>query len=337
MKNQRNDIDELIGKYLAGEASREEMGVVDSWRSGNESNQQYFNQLQTIFTRTSTVKENLQFDKDAAWNKVRARLKHNHGKVVSFTPEPAANPFGLVWKIAASLLLLIGIGFFAYRNFQAPDAVQPVEVIAEKKIITDTLPEGSQVVLNKKTQLTYAYDKATKQHRVKLKGEAYFSMAHDDKKNFVIDIAGVYIRDIGTSFNVKAYPDSNTIEVVVEEGEVIFYTETDSGVTLKANGKGIYDKVTKKFSIDQPEANVTAYKTRLFIFNNTSLSEVARQLNAVYDKKLIVSEAVQNCPLTVTFSNEDIEEIVAVISETLGLKVHDTAQGILLEGSICAQ
>jgi transmembrane sensor len=337
VKNIRNDIDELIGKYLAGEASREEMEVVDGWCSEHESNLQYFNHLQTIFDRAATVKENLQFDEDAAWNKVRARLKQTNGKVVNLKPEPSANTWGLLWKVAASILLVAVVGFFAYQNLHSPDDAVPLQVIAEKKTVRDTLPDGSEVVLNKKTQLTYAYDSRKKEHRVNLKGEAYFSMAHQQEKNFIIDVSGVYIRDIGTSFNVKAYPGSNTIEVVVEEGEVIFYTDADSGLTLKAHGKGVYDKVTKKFSVDQPEANVTAYKTRFFVFNGTSLAEVARQLNAVYDRKVIVSDAVQGCLLTVNFENDSLENIVGVIGETLGLTVRDTPQGILLEGSICGQ
>jgi len=341
VKNLRNDIDELIGKYLAGEASHEEREVVESWRGESVSNQQYFNQLQTIFARAATVRQDLQFDEDAAWNKVRARLKQTNGKVVNFTPEPPADNrvWRMVWKVAASLLLVAVVGFFAYQFTQSPDdgVAVPVQVVAEKKTVTDTLPDGSEVVLNKKSRLTYAYDGRKKEHRVKLKGEAYFSMAHDDKKNFIVDVEGVFIRDIGTSFNVKAYPNSNTIEVVVEEGEVIFYTETDSGLTLKANGKGVYDKVTKTFSVDQPEANVTAYKTRYFIFSGTTLAEVARQLNAVYDRRVIVSEAIQGCQLTVDFDNDSLENIVDVISQTLQLKWHDTPQGILLEGTTCGQ
>jgi transmembrane sensor len=339
VKNLRNDIDELIGKYLAGEASREEREVVDGWRSESESNRQYFDQLQTIFARAATVRQNLQFDEDAAWNKVRARLKQTQGKVVDFKPAPHGNSaWGILWKVAASILLVAVVGFFAYQNLHSSDdAIVPLQVVAEKKTVTDTLPDGSEVVLNKRSQLTYAYDSRKKEHHVKLKGEAYFSMAHEEKKSFIVDVDGVFIRDIGTSFNVKAYPNSNTVEVVVEEGEVIFYTETDSGVTLKANGKGIYDKVTKKFSVDQPEANVAAYKTRYFVFSGTTLAEVARQLNAVYDRKLIVSGPVQGCLLTVNFDDESLETIVDVISQTLQLKVHDTQQGILLEGTTCGQ
>ena len=334
MENRLDDIDELIGKYLAGEASEGEVARVTNWQNEKEENRYYFNQVRTIFDKASAVKETIRFDEDAAWNKVRAKLRQSNGKVVPFRSQ---NSFSVVWKIAASILVVLGVGIFAYRVISPAEAIQSVEVVAEKKTVADTLPDGSEVVLNKKTQLTYAFNKKNKEHKVKLKGEAYFNIQHEKRKNFVIEIGEVYIRDIGTAFNVKAYPDSNTIEVVVEEGEVIFYTESDSGVTLKANGKGIYNKSTKKFSIDRPEANVIAYKTKLFVFNGARMAEVVKELNSVYDTKIMISDSLRNCPLTVTFNNESIEEIVAVIGETLGLKHTASAGGILLEGSACQE
>ena len=128
-----------------------------------------------------------------------------------------------------------------------------MEMVAQKETKSDTLPDGSGVFLNKKTELAYTYDKKEKSHVVKLKGEAYFNIQHEDDKNFIIDAEGVFIRDIGTSFNVKAYPEDNTVEVVVEEGKVMFYTDTDTGIYLSAKGKGIYNKATKEFTIEQPE------------------------------------------------------------------------------------
>ena len=75
MKDRYNDIEELIGKYLAGEASRDEGARVEAWRNENTANQKYFEQYQTIFNRAATVKVTEQFDTDAAWNKVKGKLQ----------------------------------------------------------------------------------------------------------------------------------------------------------------------------------------------------------------------------------------------------------------------
>nr|WP_262899652.1 FecR family protein [Chryseosolibacter histidini] len=212
-----------------------------------------------------------------------------------------------------------------------------MEVATNQKSEADTLPDGSGVYLNKETQLAYTFDKKKKAHVVKLKGEAYFNIQHNDDKTFIIDVDGVMIKDIGTSFNVKAYPESNTVEVVVEEGEVMFYTEKDSGLYLRAGGKGVYNKVSKTFTVEQADPNVTAYKTRFFIFSDTDLATVVNELNEVYNKKIVVGSHLEQCRLTVSFNNETIEEIANVIAETLGLTTKISGNDIVLEGKGCEE
>jgi ferric-dicitrate binding protein FerR (iron transport regulator) len=241
---------------------------------------------------------------------------------------------GMFWRIAASVVLLLSAGYLLYF-LSGTSTPETIKVIAQTETRSDTLPDGSSVFLNKGTELTYVYDASSKHHKVKLKGEAFFEVAPDKKNEFLIEIEDVFIEDIGTSFNVKAYPEKNTIEVVVTEGKVRFYTSTDSGVYLSENGKGVYDKSTKRFAVDQPEPNVLSYKTRLFTFSDTDLHTAVAALNEVYDKKIILGHNLQNCRLTVSFNNENINEIAAIMAETLGLTVATSADGIRLEGSGC--
>nr|WP_302179990.1 FecR family protein [Chryseosolibacter indicus] len=210
-----------------------------------------------------------------------------------------------------------------------------MEVITDKETETDTLPDGSNVFLNRETKLAYSFNKKENTHNVKLNGEAYFNIKHKNDEKFIIEVDGVFIKDIGTAFNVKAYPDSKTIEVVVEEGEVMFYSPKDSGVYLRANGKGVYNKVTKEFTIENPEPNAISYKSKFFIFSDTELVTVTETLNSVYNKKIFVNGALKKCHLTVTFNNESIDEIAHVIAETLGATVTVSGDSILLEGSGC--
>ncbi len=333
MNHNVDHIDDLIGKYLAGEAEHTEISFIEGWMKQDPSNQKYFEQCKSIFDKTSSINSLQEFDTDAAWTKMKSTLrKKTDTKTVQF---PTQKPnWNFTWRVAASIILVIGVGYFSYRMMM-PEKVDSLEVISQKETLSDTLPDGSDVFLNKKTELTYTFDEKKKNHVVKLKGEAYFNIQHDDDKTFIIDAAGVFIRDIGTSFNVKAYPGSNTVEVVVEEGKVMFYTGTDSGVLLSANGKGIYDKVAKTFTVEQPEENALAYKTKFFIFSNTDLQTAVHELNNVYDKKIVLGKNLDKCHLTVSFNNEDIDEIASVMAETLGLTINKSGNEIRLEGSGC--
>jgi transmembrane sensor len=329
LENTNNHIDELIGKYLAGEASTGERAEVELWAKQHPANTKYLEHCKIIFEKTPNVKTLHRFDEDAAWNKVRAKLT-KEAKVVSLDKKKSFA--GFYFRVAASVIIILGIGFFILREFNKP---HEVEMIAETTSVNDVLPDGSNVFLNKKTKLSYVFDKKRKSHIVKLKGEAYFKIKHEQKKNLIVEADGVFIHDIGTAFNVKAYPETNTIEVVVEEGEVEFYTSDNVGLRLGASAKGIYNKTTKQFSLAKPESNVLAYKTKVFSFDGTSLGDVVNELNEVYDKKIVLPDHLKNCRLTVYFNNEDIEEIVSVIAETLNLSVKQTDKEILLEGTAC--
>ncbi|MBL7859099.1 MAG: FecR domain-containing protein [Cyclobacteriaceae bacterium] len=330
MDHTTHNIDELIGKYLAGEATETESAHVQTWLQKSEANQQYFNQLKTIFERAATVTEWQHFDEDTAWQKLKSRLANNGGKTIALPPRNASSGW---WRIAASIIAVFVFGLLAYRVLYPGQ--KNMQVITSTQTASDTLPEGSKVYLNKETKLAYTYEKQKKVHRVKLEGEAYFSIHHDATKTFVVEAEGVYIRDIGTSFNVKAYPESTTIEVIVEEGEVMFYSENDSGILLRANGKGIYDKVTKKFTVDRPESNVLAYKTKFFVFSDSDLGTVIAELNRVYDKQIVLPDPLKKCRLTVTFNNENLDEIVQVIAETFDLTVKASGDKLILEGKGC--
>lgn len=329
-------IDELIAKYLAGEASREESALVDAWQRQSEANRRYVDEFNTIFARASAVKDLQSFDTDAAWARVKqhiaGRQRSDEGaRVVSFPSQ--SNNRSLYWKIAAGLLLTVMAGIYFIR--QKPGVVTPVVVSSHTDTVADTLPDGSDVFLNRESTIRYAYHPDVDERRVELKGEAFFRVRHDEVRKFVVDIDGVLIRDIGTAFNVKAPEGGSAIEVVVSEGEVMFYTAEDSGVYLREGAKGVYDKQLKKFTIEVPEANALAYKTRVFNFNNTELAAVVRQLNGVYSKRIELAPAVAHCRLTVDFNNESQEEIVAIITETLGLKAVESNGTILLDGAGC--
>jgi transmembrane sensor len=326
-----NHIDELIGKHLAGETTAEEKVIVHSWISSSDENRRYFDHFKLIFENAVRVKSIPHFDTDEAWKRMRSKLgSEKDEKIVSIRPS-SLNYF---YRIAASILIVALVGYFTY-DWMSGDTISPVEVVSDKTIATDTLPDGSGVFLNKETKLAYAFDKKSKQHKVKLKGEAYFNINHNDDKTFIVEAGEAFIKDIGTSFNVKAYPELNTIEVVVEEGEVMFYTETNTGISLRAGGKGIYHKSTKTFTVEDAEPNVTAYKTRFFIFSDSELSAVVDELNSVYDQKIVISPALKNCRLTVSFNNEELTEITSVIAETLGLTRREVNGEIVLEGTGC--
>lgn len=334
MENTFDHIDELIGKYLAEEASAAEKAEVEAWVRISDANRKYFDQVKTLFARAEAVREWQQFDEDAAWNRLKAKLGKPEPKTIIFKPE---NKTALYWRVAASLLLVLSVSYFAYRLSLQP--TETIAITAAEKIVQDTLPDGSTAFLNKGSKVSYAYNPRRKTRSVKLEGEAYFDVKHQEEKPFIIETEEVIIEDIGTTFNVKAYPESPTIEVFVETGEVAFYTKENPGLRLVEGETGIYHKESGSFArLTEPDTNILAYKTRVFNFHNTDLGTIAESLNEVYEVKLrIGNSALESCRVNVSFKGEPIEVIADILAETLGLHVTKTANEIILDGSACGE
>lgn len=327
-------IDELIAKQLAGEASSEEIALLENWKREHADNEKYFEDFTTIFNRSEYSSSQIVFDTDSAWAKVRAKiLDEPTGKIVALQKRSWFTPL----RVAASVALLIGIAavyYFMIENQQPQFALK-----STMEILRDSLPDGSIAVLNKNSSLTYSLKKKEGRRVATLAGEAYFEVVHDAKQIFVVETQGVFIQDIGTAFNIRSNAESDTIEVFVSDGEVKFYSATSQGMNLAAGETGYYLKSSRRFekkSFDDEDGNSAAYANRKFNFRNATLGRVARKLNEVYDTRLeLSSEALATCRISVKFDNEEIETIAAVIAETLNLEMRESGGLIVLSGEGC--
>ncbi len=331
-------MNDLIGKVLAGEATAEEQLQVEQWARENEANKKYYDHLKTIFEKAGSANVQIQFDTDAAWKRVKKRLGQNADSKfkVQNSKFKVETGYWSTLRIAAGIIFLLGVGYVLYQWRDVP--VETFAVTSANATVQDTLPDGSTAFLNKKSELSFEYNAKEKTRRVKLKGEAYFAVKHEEDKPFVIETGEILVRDIGTEFNLKSYPDQDTIEIVVTEGEVQFYTLKDSGLNLKAGEKGLYSKKSKEFyRIQKIDTNTLAYKTKVFSFNNSDLGAVINLLNDVYDSKIrLINNELHNCRLTANFKEDNPETIVEVIAETMGLTITKQGDEILLDGKGCA-
>lgn len=327
MNSEQYDIDDLIGKVLSGEATSEEVREVESWRAASDENQKHYTDMQLIFAKAASNHVKIDFDADEAWRKVQKKLIRTKTRTINWQP----------LRIAAGIVLIVTAGIFGYR-FLGQQKIQTVAFSTQNKVATNTLPDGSTAVLNKQSSIEFTYNPREKTRKVKLKGEGYFDVKHEETKPFVIEADEALVRDIGTSFNIKSYHDKDTVEVVVQSGIVQFYTLNDPGMMINAGETGYYSKSTKTFSkLEKADTNVLAYKTRVFAFHATDLRSAIEQINDVYDSKIKLSnDIIANCQVTVTFRNNELDEIVEILAETLGLTVERTDQNeIILNGTKC--
>jgi transmembrane sensor len=204
------------------------------------------------------------------------------------------------------------------------------------------LPDGSVVNLNSGSRLTYPAFLNEKIRQVSLEGEAYFEVTTDTSRPFYVNTSDITIKVIGTSFNVKSYPESNTIETTLVSGSLeisdkAFFRHRvlniNKPVVLKPNQKAIYIKDMDRLTLeDRKELKLevgrsktpklalqdqidpqplTAWKDNKLIFNNEKFEDLAVKIERWYDVKITIkSLKLRKERFTGTFENETTEQVL---------------------------
>lgn len=332
----KEHIDDLIAKYLAGEASHDEELLLRRWMDESAENKKYFGDIQFVHDKAVASHLYVKVDTESAWSKVKGQMKRPEVVSMEQLPKQRTNPWKWMQAAAIFIVILTSV-IYLYTNISKPAKAVAFTITSKDTAIDRAIAAQTKVFLNKNTTLTVAPSRKERKKILTLSGEAFIQHAHSGDTTILVKADETLIRDIGTSFNVKAYAGSPTIEVYVEDGEVAFYTNTQTGLTLVKGETGIYDKSSQTFRKKvNSNANVISYKTRRFVFANKKLADALSELNAVYNEPITVKNPnLANCSITVTFDNESTASIVDIMAETLGLKVIKTDAGYELDGELC--
>lgn len=156
------------------------------------------------------------------------------------------------------------------------------------------LSDGTKVFLNAASSIRFPTVFADTKRNVTLSGEAYFEVAHNKNKPFHVDAPGVQIEVLGTHFNVNAYQDEDAVKTTLLEGSVKLIHH-DASVLLKPGQQGKVDQKGDSFEVQEVDTGiVTAWKNDLFVFDNTDLHALMRQLSRWYDIAVVYKGQVPN-------------------------------------------
>lgn len=158
-----------------------------------------------------------------------------------------------------------------------------------------TLPDGTAVWLNTASSLRYPTAFAGKERKVEVTGEAYFEVAKDAAKPFIVKInEQTEIQVLGTHFNVNAYPDEATINTTLLEGAVDVRTAQHTqklapGQQARVNAAGGGIRLADNVNTGQ----AIAWKNGIFDFNQADIKTVMRQIGRWYDVEIVYEKGVE--------------------------------------------
>lgn len=215
-------------------------------------------------------------------------------------------------KTAAIFLLLIATGtstFFVGRNLNNKSELTYTETFAPNGSQTQVLlPDSSVVILNSGSLLKYQSDYNNKERRVELVGEAYFDVKHNPHKPFFVSSDKLNVRVEGTTFNVKAYDDDETVDVVLISGKVnvLFLDEDQEVISLSPNQQLNYNKKKDQLTISVVNtSNSTLWTQGVLFFYEKPFPEIARELERKYNTDIeIKSKSLHREVFTGSFSSD---------------------------------
>ena len=198
-----------------------------------------------------------------------------------------------------------------------------------QNVLIDTLSDGSVITLNKRSTVTYPSKFKGNTRAIALKGEAFFNVAPDKKRPFIISVNDVQVTVVGTSFNIKG--ENGNTEVVVESG-VVRVTRSGKTVELNAGEKVVMhanDSIASKEAVDEKLYNY--YRTKEFVCDETPLWKLVQVLNEAYDAKIIIGrKELNDKKITTIFYNESLEKILEVIHLTFDITVIKKEDGQII-------
>lgn len=271
---------------------------------------------------------------------------------------PVANiaPPRQVWKlytaIAASLLVVVSLGAWFLRQRPAKKPAPLAQLVTAKRMRSQILlPDGSRVWLNAGSKLDYPEQFAPHSPReVHLEGEAFFVVAADAERPFRVHTKAFHVHVLGTSFNVRAYPQEDSAVASLVQGavEVVLNNDSKQVVALRPNEKltvPVPAVVTETVHTTAPPAVIAIQKTKLALVQDSIVSETAWVQNKLAFKHLELEKVAvmleqwygveigfrtnskRKLYFTGVFETESLEQVLNALENTLSFSWEKDSTG----------
>ena len=292
METKTAHIDELISTFLAEGLEADVLEELKAWIAESEENRVHFMKCQEIWFSAVQEQEGKYYDQEKAFELFEKRVEKQKAE-----KRKARIP---VWrglyKYAVAILLFGFISYFSYQKGENSlrNALAEIEVEAPSGSQTRLhLPDGTTVLLNSDSRITYAQDFGVNSREVTLEGEGYFEVAHNQKIPFYVKTEDVQVRVLGTKFNFRDYPEDGEVVVSLIEGKVALKNKIrqEADLVLMPDEQMVLDKKEKVMKKESMNAQaVLQWAEGCLSFDETPLLEVAKILERSYDVEIEFTE-----------------------------------------------
>ncbi len=301
---------EVIYDVLSGNADISTRIKLNHWRSSSKDHELFYQQSITLYTDLENVLPKNDFVSESAYEDFLDRKGITTiDKLRRVLPLLAA---------AAALLIVFFAALSWYGERDKGFDTAPTVLIVQKGSKTKaTLPDGSVIWVNSDTKLEILPSFGDKDRRIKLSGEAYFKIAHDDACPFIVEASSLAVKVHGTSFNVSNYPNDPEIRVALIEGSVELIGADGDSHLLNPQQTMLYKRKTKSFVLSKLNtSDQSAWRESKYIFKDKHFKMIVTELERMFDVDIqVLDDRLLQRKFTGDFvQNESITEILDVMA-----------------------
>ncbi|MEL6557552.1 MAG: FecR domain-containing protein [Bacteroidota bacterium] len=303
---------DLIGKFLSGEASESEINQLMEWRKQDEKNEGEYLLIVAGWGHSFNEEGKYELQKDQAFEQLEMMINSSQ----------KANPFITYFISGIAAIVVLGIGLTFLINYFQQEKSELISFESESEKKEVVLPDGSTVLLNKNSVLSYYDDFNQNDRSVDLKGEAFFEITKNPDKPFVIEAGKSRTTVLGTAFNLKVSANEH-VTITVTEGKVKFSDLNESEkefltVGEQAELKPATSMITKE---KVKGSNALAWKTGLIVFADEKMENALQVLSEYYDVQFSCEESLKDYSITVTIDRKSLGDMVEVVKNITGFNI----------------
>ena len=281
--------DNKIEKVLAGLATPEEAREVAKWFATDEGSAYISNNFDADINSIPLEDADLLIDhsvpSEKMFQKINARIRSKLIRRWTFRAAAVLLP----------LVLILGLYLHLNTRVDIFGAGEYAEIYVPKGERTQMMfQDGTKVYINSDSYMRYPRKFGISERTVELKGEAYFVVAKNKNRPFVVNLNGPSIRVLGTSFNVEAYPENDDIKVNLDEGRINLKLLSDVEVPVSPGECVVYNKNTKYYRVNRntDTGASSVWKSNVISFKDTPLDEVFSRLGRWYNVDFEVEDDI---------------------------------------------
>ena len=310
-------MDNIRSKILNGTATEKEKQEFYSSLQANSQERKDFINLKTLFSINQATHQSTSiFYKRARFKMFWKQTNKPKWKLwtVNFAK------YAAVFALALLLSQFIKVSLFDNKR----EAIQTVTKIQSQKrsINTFELSDGSKVWLNANSEITLLSE-ASDLIELKLEGEAFFEIPHNENRSFIVEAGGVKVVDIGTKFNINSFPSDQKMTTTLVEGEVNVIGADGNLIANLAPGDHLsYDIATGEVTVDTIDVSlIKGWVDGKFVFVNNTFGEIAKELENWYGVEIHFTnpQLIDERFSGVFYRSKNIRQILHMLSFSAGI------------------